>query len=73
MTSLAGRLERLESRGLCRLEDCPCEYGMILDAGEPVPPDAPRCPRCGGVHVLFIIEVVVESREQAEEGEAKGG
>jgi hypothetical protein len=34
------------------------------DGEEPaVPGDAPRCPRCGEVHVLEVVEEVVEAGE----------
>jgi hypothetical protein len=42
--------------------------------GEPLPPaaDRPRCPHCGGEHVLEVTEVVVRTREEVAALKARG-
>lgn len=52
--------------------DCPgpptwWSFSSEDEPEEPIPPDAPRCRLCGAVHVQHIAEVVVDTREQAEE------
>jgi hypothetical protein len=68
--SVKTRLARLEqARDSCG----PCDYrhGLLLDVGEPIPPDAPRCVRCGEVHVQWVEEVVIDSPEALAEFERR--
>jgi hypothetical protein len=63
--SLAARVKRLErARGAGR----PCAgriTSIVLD-DQPIPPDAPRCRRCGERHILRLRTVVVKA--PGEEG-----
>jgi len=60
---LRARLDRLAS-SLAPPGECDGQPTVIVRAGGPVPDDAARCPRCGGVHDLCVTEVVVNSREE---------
>jgi hypothetical protein len=58
---IAARVSRLERASLAPAstpEEClrgPVEE--LIDAGEPLPTE--RCPLCGGLHVLVVVEEVV--------------
>ena len=80
------RLRRLERRGgrpACVPPACGAEptFAVRYRRGDPVPAvpaDAPRCPHCGEVHLLEIVEVLVRDRGewaalQAELGAAALG
>jgi hypothetical protein len=41
-------------------EPCPGPITVIVSAGEAVPEDALACPYCGSVHVLQIVEEIIE-------------
>jgi hypothetical protein len=66
---LNGRLESLEKWLLAG--ECPAPIftytRLTFSEAEALPPaeDVPPCPRCGRHHETEIVEVVVESREQA--------
>jgi hypothetical protein len=69
MRSRKNRLNRLEVERRIRCD--PDDPGLIIRYrdGEPVPPipsDAVPCLGCGEVHVLYIRERIVASREEAE-------
>ncbi len=51
--------------------ECPgrTTYWTFQSEGEPeplIPPNAKRCHLCGAVHVMNVVEVVVDTREQAD-------
>jgi hypothetical protein len=69
--SIRTRLDHLEKAVGRGDEPCPGGITLILGYcpayGEPqpeVPPDAPRCDRCGKPHVLVIEEVIVEPQKE---------
>ena len=64
--SLESRMSKLESVMGRAGERCPAGPTLVLDFGETVPDDAPRCELCGKSHVLFIIEEVEPSVEDSE-------
>jgi hypothetical protein len=67
MTCLATRVGRLELD-----QDEPCDgrirAHLVLEAGQPIPEGASRCPRCGENHLLIIIEEVVTARDEGTGG-----
>ncbi len=57
---ISARMDRLERFMGPRFPegDCPEPMvGVIVDKGEPIPEDVPRCRNCGGQHVL-VLEIV---------------
>jgi hypothetical protein len=62
--TLRNRLEKLKALAghRCAPEDCDCAP-TLLSAGEAIPPDLPRCPRCGEVRVTIIEEIVVTAED----------
>ena len=46
-------------------ELCPGPITVIVSAGEAVPEDALACPYCGSVHVLQIVEEIIEPSDAA--------
>ncbi len=70
MPSRKNRLSRLEAERVSLCDPTRC-YILRYVNDEPIPPapaDAIPCPGCGEVHVRYIHEIVVESREEAEAG-----
>jgi hypothetical protein len=73
IATLGTRLAKVEDQ-LGEAEDGECSFKghtIILSyrQGEPepsIPEDAPTCSRCGGVHVLYLEEVVAGSRADVE-------
>ena len=60
--SIKTRLQKLERK--FHTGDGPCTnsgYTIVLMNDQPIPADAAKCPRCGWVHVVRIIEEIVES------------
>jgi hypothetical protein len=58
------RVRALERRaGLAG--ECDGLTTVVLNVGEPVATDAPRCPGCGEVHVLRVEELVVGADDEA--------
>lgn len=82
--SIASRLRKLEeATGRAYTpENCPGPPTVVINAcaGEPfqaIPDDAPRCPLCGEVHVLRIVEeqerlIHVHSNTIAKAGTSDG-
>ncbi len=69
MRSRKNRLIRLEAERASLCDPTRCYILRYTDA-EPIPPvpsDAVPCPGCGEVHVRYIHEIVVQTREEAEE------
>jgi len=63
MTGRHARLSKLEARAM-RPGVCAAGPTAIVTAGATAATmDAGRCPRCGGVHVLEVIEEVVGATE----------
>jgi hypothetical protein len=60
--SIAARLKRLERAP--GAGPCDGRIAVVVQDDEPIPPDAPRCPRCGDVHAQRIIEVVEAPRPE---------
>ena len=60
--NIAAKIHRLKRS----LKSGPCGSGflVIVENGDPVPLSARRCPKCGQVHVLRILEEVVKAREK---------
>jgi hypothetical protein len=59
--TLRTRIDRLADQLQFRNpDDCDGPPTLILDAGEPVPDDADRCPQCGSAHVLVIEEQIAQ-------------
>lgn len=67
MAAVIGRVCRLErSRAAFRYDpgDCPGSPTALVDAGEAMPDDVPRCPLCGAVHVCEVETIVVTAPER---------
>jgi hypothetical protein len=76
MSRLRGRVTKLEKSGRCRCQSGVVKVVALRDyrQGEPEPEIAdedlpPPCPRCGtrdGQLVVFVEEVIVTTRQEAE-------
>ena len=66
--SLRHRLRKLTDA----LPACDPRVRWLAPEGQ-VPSEADRCRRCGGSHVLYVEEVVVTSREEADAVLARNG
>jgi hypothetical protein len=61
MRAVEWPLRALERRRCARPADCPDPLiGAIVAEGEPEPAAVAPCPRCGGRHILVIVERVVD-------------
>ena len=65
---LTARMKKLVST----LPACDPRVRWLAPAGQ-VPSDRDRCVRCGGSHVLYVEEVVVTTREEADAVLARNG
>jgi hypothetical protein len=64
VSRLRAEVRRLRREVPVTVPENECDHpalGAIVEEGGPVPADAPRCPNCGGLHVLVIREEVVEA------------
>ena len=61
VSGLRRRLERL-TKGRSTPEACTYSPTVVIEAGDPVPPAALRCPKCGIVQVQEISVVIVPCR-----------
>jgi hypothetical protein len=68
--SIQARLQKLERNAPAVFDPDACDAGptfvhCVMEGEEdaPIPDDADRCLKCGEVHVLKVIQVVVSSRE----------
>ncbi|VTU02528.1 unnamed protein product [Gemmataceae bacterium] len=65
---ITARLRKLASA----LPACDPRLRWLAPQGQ-VPSDADRCRQCGGSHVLYVEEVVVTSRQEADAVLARNG
>lgn len=63
MSALHARVRKLEGGRPPAPGDCPSMLvTAVVAAGEPVPANARRCPRCRAVHVVEVFEEIVTAR-----------